>query len=496
MKKFFFTFAVIASVLTSCHDDAQFEDKNSSSNDSLMSKEAAMKLDLEACGYVASENAYAVTFDRFIDGVTNVKHSDDTTYIEVNKDLMCKVNMDSVKVGDVMDIWESVDNLPYIRVIDAIEDAGNGMTRFTTHAGDLSQVFNAMDMDFSTAIYSDPSKRITTRSSNGETEVSAANGQQFTQGKTVHPAVIYHYDKATKKLNHELCEDRANAITRGVTDYTSNIVNVHKDINWDHAFNDSLKVGVKDGKLDANVDFVFHVNIDWSWLIWRSSVEEFRTQFVGNATLDLPLYIQGQLKEKMTKEVTLVDLPDAHPVFWVGVFPVYIMIDQSIEFNGEMEMQAGLKAQLPIHASLDFQVGPYYQYGNWDKSWSFKPSFSAGFDQMQLEASGTVKASAGVYYKVSARMYSLAGPYVEVGPKLSAEAGASITTTGVSKLATKIYTKGSLAIDGKVGAEVKLINWNLGSFSTPFTLFETDIWNKSTTVEGDWTTGDIKKLVN
>ncbi len=493
MKKSILTFAVLASLVTACSDDAQFDNNTDAQATQGISREDSINRVLDEDGFVVSSRAFAVTCDQFIDGATNVQHSSDTTYVDINNDLLTKLKMESLKAGDVIDVWESVENLPYIRVVDEVTKLDNGMTRCTTHAGDLSMVFEAMEMTFSSTLFSDPTKRAPTTRGGAVCEdqmVSAENAKQFREGKVVHPVVYYERDEKTSKLSHRMAETVVDEMTRAGG--RVNILSINRPINWSQSVQDGkLQYGVRDGSFVSNLDVEVYVNINWKWLVWRSYVQEFTTRFIGNASLDLPLYMKGSVEHEWEKSETLAELPSCHKVFMVGCFPVEITIGQSIEFESSLKLEAGMDVELPVHASLSMTAGPHYKNGSWSPLVELNPNFSADFNKMQLQAEGTATAEAGIYYKVSARLYTVAGPTLAIGPKVSAEASAKVQTTG-SNVKTEIATTGKIGVEGKVGAEVKLIYWQLGSFEKSFSLYEKEVWNKSATVEGNFINGDFK----
>lgn len=498
MKKSILTLAVLASLMTACSDDAQYDNNNQdTATDPRAATQDSINRVLAEDGFVVSQKAFAVTSDKFIDGVTNVKHSSDTTFVDIHNDLLAKLKMDSLKTGDVIDVWESVENLPYVRVVDEVTKLDNGMTRCTTHAGDISDLFYAMDMKFNTTLYSDPSKRSATTRSGGASDtemLSSENAEQFREGKVLHPAVIYSYDENSNKLTYQLSEKLVDEQTR--LGGRKTIVEKSFDINKNYKVCDGkLEYGVRNGKLDARLDAEVYINIvtDLRWDFWnmRPRVQQFTTRFIGNADLNLPLYIKGDTEYKWSKSETIAELPSCHKVFWVGGFPVEITIGQSIEFDANLQLKAGFDAELPVQASLNMSAGPSYVDGNWGPAFDFKPNYSVGFDKMKLKADGEVKADAAIYYKVAARFYTVAGPSLAVGPKVNAEASAHIKTEGAN-IKTEIATKGKVSVAGKVGAEVKFLKWDLGKFETPFTLYEKELWNKSATVEGNFINGDFK----
>ncbi len=493
MKKSVLTLAVLASLMTACSDDAQFDNNTDAATNQGISREDSINRVLEEDGYVISSRVFAITSDKFIDGVTNVKHSSDTTYVDVNNDLLTKLNIGTLKAGDVIDVWESVENLPYIRVVDEVTTLSNGMTRCTTHAGDMSNLFDAMEMKFNTTPYSDPSKRSASTRAGGLSEsqmVSAENTEQFREGKVVHPAVYYERDAQTNELTYHMAENVVEEATRASG--SINVLDKKYPINWSKKIDDGkLEFGIDNGKLEARVDVEISININWKWLVWKSYVEEYKTRFIGTANLDLPLYVKGNVKKEWSKSETIAELPSFHKVFMVGYLPVEVTIAQCIEYDAKLKLEAGFDAKLPVHADMSLAAGPYYKNGNWSPLLDFKHNYSLGFDQMQVKGDGSAKAEAGIYYKVSARVYSLAGPTLAVGPKASAEASAHIETKGAD-MKTNISTKGKISVAGKVGAEVKVLKWDLGKYEKPFTLYEKELWNKSATVEGNFINGDFK----
>ncbi len=72
MKMSILTFAVLASLMTACSDDAQFDNNTDAQANQGISREDSINRVLDEDGFVVSSRAFAVTCDQFIDGATNV----------------------------------------------------------------------------------------------------------------------------------------------------------------------------------------------------------------------------------------------------------------------------------------------------------------------------------------------------------------------------------------------------------------------------------------
>lgn len=471
MKKLLIIFTILSSLFTACVDHV--DDHAVSNTPNMNNKQEEKEL---RDGYVVAPNAYAIKCTDFIDERANVTHSADTTFVEINNQLLAKLNIKELKQGDVLDIWEDVKYPPYIRVVENATDLGNGNTRVATHAGDISMLFDKADLNLNTGLYCDDSKtpsRNFSRAIDGvlpETELvdTETDGLQFRQGNTIHPMVIYRLDKDTKEYKHELSEKviAQSPASRGSASFR--LINIKTGLDWTPTKpSDGLSIYVKHGEFKATAD----VNVSLKFGFFK--VKEFKTYLTGNIDLTAPLNVKCNITQKyeMTPK-TLCEFEPYVSVFAIGPFPVPVLIQHGIVFKADAMFCAGVGVTFPIEYHSNFNIGPKYSNGNWEKGIQYSQHYNIKPENIMLGPSIHAESTVGVYYHVGVYIGPI-GPFIEVGPQFRAKfsAGTSLENK------VKVASRGAISFGGAFGGEIKLWKFNLGSIKMPFELSAIELWN-------------------
>lgn len=501
-------------MFVACSNDSDLDVSNHNTVASKTSTTATVSKDTATAenGVLISSKTKVIQFQDFVDGMTNVKHSADTTSIELNNQLLSKLNYyNKINTGDVLDIWEDVKCPPYVRLVTDVKDNGNGTTVVTTTRANFTMLFDELDVNLSTAPYYDASKRptrATTRSGGTSEEdmVSAADAEQFRDGNTVHPMVVYTQND-DKTFTYSLTEKELEAAgTRGFLGWALNSVKMvvcpwtavvqaakqawnvgstvydifkNQEISYSNqvakvdlndlkkevALDDYNKIGVKNGKVQA--EFALNIYIKHN----KGALQRFETYAQGIANINADMYFHSKYSKEFKQNVSLCDLPSKTFLMYIGKVPVTVEVAQNIEFKGRLKVNGKMDATLPIRGIYTCKVGPRFSNCRWSSLLEQNvQEMEVDYKNFKAEGEASAEAEAGVYYKLSANIYNMVGPYVQVGPYIHTNASVKANVKGdEGKYSSnfKFNFNGFYGIGCCVGAHIKTPWFDVKSWDGP-----------------------------
>ena len=472
---------VSAFVWVSCSDD----DETSPMNQDTPPVDEETELE-----YDVNPRAFALKFHDFIDnGEENIKRLDeDTLQIEINEDLLTSLGIAYLQKGDALNIWESIDTPPYIRVVDEVERTASGY-KVTTHEGGIEDIFHTLEGCFDTELFSDISDRpvrSNVRSGHPQDETHLVDGEedflQFVddEGK-LHPFILYVQDQDdSDKYKYELSEKKYDALTDSVLgtrlvswdktwhliNVNKNHINIHPEVDKNSA---PFGLFVTEGSLElkADLEIYFQLNLIESNRFWA--------KMSGGINVEAPIHLKLQgVQFKAEKEIPVFEFAPIFTVFSLGPFVLPVVIRNGFIFKSSAEFNGNISMMLPFYYRSSVVTGPKYEDGHWSSFKSFDWNAGINYEKMTVlpTASMSLEAGVGFYFHTGAYLGSVVGPYFEFGPQTEMSANTSVTEHEVL-----FNTNGSVSLGGEVGAEIKFWKFNLGKAKIPYTVVSKDLWD-------------------
>ena len=485
---------------TSCQDDNyetyQNESDNAPQQQTKPSSNLTFKEGLDV--YPLIYTSYKTKYDVEIT-------STDTTTMSISAALLKSKNIE-LKEGNVISVWRSNTEMPFMRRITGVTQNGYNVD-VTTKDVQASEIIENANLQFDSKVYVNPSVSAT----NGDGDL---NPEHFVNSKdgVYHPVAIFMHSEEEDAKMKELGKQRdmldgANSDTFGSD---AEAVASSSDAIFSHEQKGEKKVYVISELEGSNFDLGisiedsvkgvrFPVYVDKSGekpdtVAWFGLKEAYGKVTGGiHASLDIswfsvkkfeigPYYsIKGKVNPVLTasktlpkweKDYTIVETQGYTSVFWVGPVPVAISFKPSLGVNlqagGKVEGTVGFnfEASGENHAYAVYENGGWHiDRGNGEFKHDFKPIFAG-----TIEA----KAKATLYLKGEVMLYGVAGPTLKVGPYLEANAKASFNAVE-GDIAAKASLK--FGVGGKVGAQLKVWKWELQKWEQDFNLFEKEIWS-------------------
>lgn len=416
-------------------------------------------------GQKVAPNVVVLAYDTYTkpDDVRIV--SADTSQIEVSQTYL-NAQGKLVCAGSILSIWRTMSTRPFVRKVTDVRQQGE-VVRVTSEPADIGDLFSDADAKLSSTLYVEPNR------------VGDPCQRYFNaDAGTVHPAVIIVEDEGTSDRFSETPSTDTGSLPKAYTaeqllaNPPSNgrwrIIDKKVTATMMLSAGDAFAFGVNEAKVHAYADLVINFKVKWFKL------KKFEFIVNGGLDADVPVVLRAQAQQKFSKEVTLAQLPTYTMVFWLGPVPVGITLDPSVQLDLEASVSAKAQFTIPFEAHANLSLGPCY-----DEGWGFRKDFTlnAGARLSDMQFSGQLKAdaSAGICLKVGSYLYTLAGPYVKMGPWVETE---NAVTADMSAGKLKLHTKGSFKLGSRVGAEIKVWKWALAGFEYQLPSFcEKQLWD-------------------
>lgn len=441
-----------------------------------------------------STEPFAMVYEDFITPDDVVINSADTSMIAVSLKYAEKIGVNYFS-GRVVTIWNSIGNVPFIRLIKDAEVNGEQII-LTTVRAEAAEMFEELDMDFDTDLYIN-SDYIPTKATRGASdyEVNDNSGKYTDENGVVHPAVIIFEDSETK-----LAQSVATRTGTVAKYYTAEEL-LADNFEFDLISMNDLSVSL-DRTLATDKDSLFSVNISGkaeasakltlfgSLKVGFFSLKEFKFGLRGNAEVTARLAVDFNVKKEWEYEHPLAELGKTTLVFWAGPIPVPLTVEPSLIYKSELEAEAKLSLYASAKVGGEFQAGMEYKSDRKDK-WknltsgkTFKTVSVDGIfpaDTLVSNPSGAIaieasaEAAMGVYWETGMYLAGSAGPKFSTGPKLGIEAEAAGELDSVTGDFTASVSAGAYAAwGGDVGVKFKIFGYKIGEFAYEYEFLRFD----------------------
>lgn len=425
----------------------------------------------------ASTEVMVMTYDKFLQSNDVEITSPDTTSITVSKAFV-EANDINMTVGATpvpLVVWRTMNTAPFVRNVVKSEVQGDKVVLTTTY-GDLGDVFPDADFDLDTDLHVNRSQSARRMTRSGRSEV---NPDRYIDEEGIyHPAVFIveegedltgegearktRADEPQCFTAEELMEDNADFrilnIDTKIKDISVPIVNEK---------NAKVNIYAKDNYIKAIAGL--RVNVKTKWF----KLKKFECVTYGDFALKTTLGLNASAKYKKEVNKQLATFGKCTAVFWVGVVPVAVVSEMGLRSTGEFNFNAKADVSTTLDCWAKYEAGAMYEGG-----WKSVKSGSAGSNKKlnvktEVEMKADAELAAMIYANV--RLYGCAGPEINLGPKVNAEATAKLMSA-VEGSSGKGYLAGNykvgVSMGGSVDAIIKIWKWELARWSQPFT-----IWN-------------------
>jgi hypothetical protein len=219
----------------------------------------------------------------------------------------------------------------------------------------------------------------------------------------------------------------------------------------------------------VNLTFNLGASLFWehqwvkvSWWRWSYNLKKFEAKLILNPVADASVSVSsgGTLSKEwdqnlFTKSTTVS--------FSIGFVPVIIVLEAKLDAGAKASISGVITATAGGKLSISETLT-----AKWEGSWSATQNFnlSTTFTGFTANAQVTTMARGEAPFQVTAYLYYVAGPFLQLVPYVQANAGAQAgTTTGVS-----YSIVGGLEVNGgaTVAGWLKSITGDLGTYSKTF----------------------------
>lgn len=491
------TAGVFTVAFTACSDD--LTDSNAmNGNEANIAANNNEKL-LEPLGLVYTD---------FINDNDVTIQNADTTEISVSKAYADKMGVSNF-VNHPMGIWDKKDNAAYLRRATEQRLEGDRYI-LKVKRSTIAEVAGGRDLTLNTGLYYNPEAAATRASITGMPENVA---KYIDENNVIHPAAI-----TINSLSGEEVSTRG-----GVTNYGTYTVEeiftgqVGADTRW--GFFSWIKEKVEDVankvkeastySIDVNKQTVpmmrEKINLKKQWKIQCGSEEgdsininvkcpfEFALDYTlamhakGDITTlmipklkDLETYYDGSFGMKPTvtfgfsnsisipkekQKIKLYSCTGLGVTFFIGCVPVHIDFDPSIYIKLKASLEGSATVGLDYEFGAKFRAGMKYDNGGWGGIFDGgveKSEFHLHTPQAELEAS----AGVGLMLGVDVIIDKVAGPSINLGPQLNANATLTFDPLADDPFALKAKVTAGCA--GEVGGKIKVFGYEIAEWQWPF----------------------------
>ncbi len=432
--------------------------------------------------------------------VVLVQGEDEAT-IEVEKSLLNRIDVETVKVGNVVTIWEDITKIPFYIRAQSVEDDGESL------------IIEGETVDVSAALCGNDSYDLVLNTNtycnadavgviDGEDEGYAA---RFVDSYgEIHPAALYCNPEYLYRINSET-NDTIHASGEGIScatltnsravdgnfvvvDLQSEQAMSRSEKSWSYSIlyqktinqkfpsdEQSQKAGYIDATLAVKASLGAKIYINTSW--W-GRLNEFQAAMIGSyeiaPTLTAKFVASTTFGDSSFKE--MYSIPAFACTFWVGYVPIYVAVEPSLVRKVSAEVSGSLTLTLPFNFKGDFELGTRWRRDNgFDMINSFSHSETwPNFENSGFKAEAKVNANVGFYLKGAILLYKFIGPTVTVGPSLNITGTAALANDNLS-----VGLSSKVTIQGSIGGELKIFSFHLGQFDFPVDLWSMELFNWS-----------------
>jgi hypothetical protein len=219
----------------------------------------------------------------------------------------------------------------------------------------------------------------------------------------------------------------------------------------------------------VNLTFNLGASLFWehhwvkvSWWRWSYNLKKFEAKLTLNPVADASVSVSsgGTLEREWTQNLFTKSTTFS---FSIGFVPVFIVLEAKLDAGAKANISGVITATAGGKLSISETLT-----AKWEGSWSATQGFSITptFTGFTANAQVTTMARGEAPFQVTAYLYYVAGPFLQLVPYVQANAGAQAgTTTGVS-----YSLVGGLEVNGgaTVAGWLKSITGDLGTYSKTF----------------------------
>jgi len=205
-----------------------------------------------------------------------------------------------------------------------------------------------------------------------------------------------------------------------------------------------------------------HQWVKVSWWRWSYKLKKFEAKLTLNPVADASVSVSsgGALSKEWSQNLFTKTTTVS---FSIGFVPVIIVLEAKLDAGAEANISGVITATAGGKLSISETLT-----AKWEGSWSATQNFSISpaFTGFTANAQVTTMARAEAPFQVTAYLYYVAGPFLQLVPYVQANAGAQAgTTTGVN-----YSIVGGLEVNGgaTVAGWLKSITGDLGTYSKTF----------------------------
>lgn len=473
----------LATSFTACQDDEIINEQSP-----ILNKETKD----EPVDQVAHEDAAGspVTVLMF----TEFLHDDDVivnanqTELLVNKAYLAALNKNT-EAGRPVVVWRSQNEPSFPCRIARVEEMDTRVKIYIEPA-DISDVL-ANRVNLNTSIYTNPNEPART---NGN--INATHYVENTEdGEVLHPVAFVSKGDANcsngevyipttlDKMGSVMIED----LEASNFDLNLRIIDVDfsvKDLNFieDHSSDSLINTGFGFKTLGLRAQAGFKMVIDpkfeaswWPPFIKSIGLNEF--SFVSyadvNANFDLHVWGKAAVGNAKPKETSIGKMSSFWATFMCGLIPV--TIDVAPDMVVSNQAQLAINGELGIKGALTYRSenGSRYKDGKWS---TVDTCDSLKFTK-ELYGNADVEFfdELGLFFKLKAKVYSIAGPSIKGGPSVRLDARAGFRN-GTNEYGGFPYIygqiKASYSIKATVMADITIASWNLCKWQQIWSLLD------------------------
>lgn len=205
-----------------------------------------------------------------------------------------------------------------------------------------------------------------------------------------------------------------------------------------------------------------HQWVKISWWRWSYKLKKFEAKLTLNPVADASVSVSsgGTLSKEWSQNLFTNSTTFS---FSIGFVPVFIVLEAKLDAGAEANIHGSITATAAAKLSISETVA-----AKWENGWGATQNFSITptYKGFTANAQVTTTAVAKAPFQVTAYLYYVAGPFIQLVPYVKATAGAQAgTTTGVS-----YSIVGGLEVNGgaTVAGWLKSITGDLGTYSKTF----------------------------
>lgn len=434
--------------------------------------------------------------------------SADTTEICVSKAYADKMGIANF-VNHPMGIWDKKENAAYLRRATEQRLVGDRYI-LKVKRSSIAEVVGNRNLTLNTSLYYNPDAAVTRASAMGVSEEAA---KYIDEKNVVHPAAVTinslpgeegmtrgavadygtftveeifkgEMDAATRWDPFSWIKDKIVDGYNYVKDKTSYTIDAPKrtysimhhksELKRDMKFecgpekDDSISVKFS-CPIQFDLDYTLEVHAKGSIeTVWVPKLNYLETYFDGYLGLNPELTL-GFSKDitlpKDKQRVTLAKLGGIGVTFMIGIVPVHIDFDPSIYLKLTASLEGSAYIGVNYSFATKFRAGVKYSGG-----WSGIANgeiVKNDFDFIKPTAKLEAKAGVGLMIGVDVIIDKVAGPTLNVGPQVNADATLSYTrwTDGGN---WDFKAKATAGCGGEVGAKIKIFGYELADWKCPF----------------------------